>query len=461
MSIFPVAPNLTNTLGFWKRLPLVENSSSGMPHAGRVGMFRVYIPSNFGGILEIGTDDPKRKISIHYPKPDSDRVKDRADKEHTLDAMVKYHVPKGQHGWHYVYIGGPHATAYRVHAMFREVGLAGIEKGKDADPLVPWNFWYFPYSDKANEKFTAWSTKSHLEPCQRYEKAFGKAGVFQWEIDQHHTPFIGDASWVGHCHNSAPASMIFEIPPDAGKDHNGEKFTCEELKFFATEFFGLYGQLDYVWGLPGTGSMGRNGPYQEKRPNDDPALFGKQVIPLIDALRKALLEERLPALVDMRNSNGTEHSEVWNQAVYKYEAWMWETTPHGDWQDIQMKTVLYANEDIMPAGAISSGAPAEIIADGPKSGGVPKDTKPHPKNAQRNEELLFHVFFDNDGKLKKSSKTRWLSTTIRGKSALLHAPRFMFTPKKPATTPISKGDGNPMIDRADILSLLPLRSRFK
>ena len=48
----------------------------------------------------------------------------------------------------------------------------------------------------------------------------------------------------------------------------------------------------------------------------------------------------MPVMMDLRDSSGSDDSAVWNQAVYKYEAHFFETTPHSDWMDLQVKTVF-------------------------------------------------------------------------------------------------------------------------
>jgi hypothetical protein len=299
-----------------------------------------------------------------------------------------------------------------------------------------------------------------LKPCQKYEAAFGKTGVFDWEKAHHNDPSGTAEAWEGHCHNSAPASMIFATPPAGGVTHNGQHFLCEELKFFATEFYGREGVFDYVWGLPGHGSMGRQGFYQENKPADDPVRFGKIIGEFHSQLTRQLLQGREPVMMDLRNESGADHSEVWNQAVFKYEAHLSETKPHSDWTDITVRTVLRANADIMPAGFVSSESPANIVATGPKPGGKPKDTESSTATYKRDQELKYRLIYKNSGKIsERNKKNRWFGVTLEGKPTELHAPRFMFKAEKPTgnITP----DGNPLIDKTDVLTLLKLRDRYK
>jgi len=455
MKTFLVAPNSPNNLSFVRRLPLVEPGAPGISCEGP-GLFTVWVPSKLGGVLEVAASVPA-EVVVRHPKPTSPALKDLAGAEIPRGHRFVYPVRPGEFGWFHVLVGkttGP----YSMNASFTEVGLAREANSDDAEPLVPWNFWYFPNAASRKEK-TAWGS-STLQPCQKYERAFGKAGVLQWEKDNHNDPSGTAESWEGHCHNSAPAAIIFKTPPAAGKKHNGEDFLCEELKFFATEFFGGKGAMDFLWGLPGTGSMGRSGFYQENKPSDDPKRFGRQLGPFWNHLIEHLQKGREAVMMDLRDESGAEHSEVWNQAIYKYEAQMFETEPHGDWMDIQVKMTLRANADILPAGAVSSGSPAKIVASGPRAGGKPKDAVPDLAGHRRDVVLRGRVNFKANGSFyERHKRNEWSSVTTIDGSTDLHAPRFSFKAIRP--TGNSEPDGNPLIESAHVLALLELRDRYK
>src|SRR5262249_941170 len=177
---------------------------------------------------------------------------------------------------------------------------------------------------------------------QHYDTAFGNTGLQDWEKANHNHPGGTAEAWEGHCHNSAFAAFYFVTPPPAGKTVNGVLITCEEIKFLGTEFVGHKKVRTNTWILPGPN---RSGPFHEKTPSDDPKLFSTEVGKFHKAMRDALLLERMPVIMDLRNSAGGDHSEVWNQAVYRYETHYWETLPQNDWLDIQVRTNLNANED--------------------------------------------------------------------------------------------------------------------
>jgi len=344
-------------------------------------------------------------------------------------------------------------------ATFSEIGIAREADRDTADPLIPWNFWYFPYGGTGvDPKFTAWGG-TVLQPCQRYERDSGVTDVYSWEV-AHHDNADGKAQgWWGHCHNAAPASMVFKTPPAAGKKFHIETFLCEELKFFATEYYGRQGTDDFVWGLPGTGPMNRQGFFQEHKPSADPKKFGTVIGDFHRQLQTQLLLKRLPLLMDLRDASGTDNSAVWNQAIYKYTAKMWETPGTNNWLDVTLETKLNANEDSMRPDLSSSGLPAVQVPN-PLGGGPDAIPDTSPGTIRRDQTLDYHLFFKEDGTVDSANAhNEWYGVTLDKDGTDLYAPRFIFAPKKP--TGKSGGDGNPKIVLADALLLLELRDRFK
>ena len=443
-----VAPNLINTLNPAVRLPLLESRAVGLTFEGTFGVFRTWVPSRFGGELEVGCDKPGAEVVVTFQ---DNPVVDAAGAPVPKGSTVKCTVPAGQFGWHDIAVGKV-SGSYRMWATFSEIGIAR----EGADPLIPWNFWYFPYA-RSQAEFTAWGS-SGLHPCTKYETAFGRSGVLQWELDHHNDPSGTQLGWVGHCHNSAPASIIFKTPDPAGKTVGGVAFSCEELKYFAAEFYGRKGNDHFGWGLPETGF--RKGFFQEHKPEDNPKRFGTLIPDFHKAFRSLLRDDQRAGFMDLRDISGGDHSAVWNQAIYKYVAQMWETTPHGDWHDIQVRTTLFGNEDKIPGDFSSSGSPARITATGPGPGGTPKDTfQDSSTPIFRNEILRYRLIYKPDGEINaKHAKNEWQSAETEDGTGL-HAPRFLFVVDKP--TGNSDPDGNTQIDLGDIPALLELRDVFK
>jgi hypothetical protein len=448
-----LAPNLLNSLSFIRRLPLVEDSTKTVSFSG-FGIYMIWVPSRFGGVLEVGCKQATAKIDLTH---NGAAVKDPAGNTPPQASKVTCQVSPGEFGWYFATVSI--IGTLDMWATFVETGLSREQNDENANPLIPWNFWYFPNANSMKE-LTAWGS-SHLKPCQKYESAFGKSDVLAWEKANHNDPSGTTQGWEGHCHNSAYASFYFQTPPPGGKAVHGVTISCEEIKFLATEWVGAMKVRHFVWSLPGLPTDGRGGPFHQKKPADDPVLFGKEVGNFHKSMRDGLLVDRIPLVMDLRNSAGGDHSEVWNQAVYRYVSHYWETLPHGDWKDIQVRTFLNANDDRMRGDFSSSGLPAKVV-NGPKPGGKPQSAEPDAdSNAlKRNQTLLYRVKFKDDGDIDETdSINRWFSVKLDGQAAELHAPRFVIVPDKP--TGNSSSDANVKIDPADVLSILALRDRFK
>jgi len=203
--------------------------------------------------------------------------------------------------------------------------------------------------------------------------------------------------------------------------------------------------------------MGRSGFFQENKPSADPKKFGTLIGDFHRSLQNQILLKRLPLLMDLRDATGSDNSAVWNQAIYKYTAQMWETPASNNWLDITLKTTLNANDDRMNGNCSSTGVPANITPN-PLGGGP--DAVPAAGAIRRDQSLGYHLFFKEDGTLDSgNAKNEWSSVTLDSNGTDLHSPRFMFAPKKPAGN--SSPDGNPNIVVSDVLLLLELRDRFK
>lgn len=205
-------------------------------------------------------------------------------------------------------------------------------------------------------------------------------------------------------------------------------------------------------GLPESGF--RKGFFQENKPEDNPKRFGTLVADFHKAIRTLLVDEQRGGFMDFRDSAGTGPEEVWNQAVYKYVAQMWETTPHGNWHDIQVETTLFANEDSMRPDFTSSGSPATVS-------GNPKDAvlNSDADAIFRNDLTRYRLIFKPDGDINAThANNEWQSVTSADGTGL-YAPRFLFVPQKP--TGNSTPDGNTTIAVGDIAGLLELRDTFK
>jgi len=335
----------------------------------------------------------------------------------------------------------------------------GFARGDHFMPLVPWNFWYYPFSASLPDK-TAYASP-YVDPLGKYEQAFGVAGALAWEEQHHGDPEGTLPGWAGHCHSAAPASILFERPPEDGVEHNGVKFTCEELKFLAAEFYGNYGLTLLTWHLPGKGTPPRGGFFHEHKPSKNPKRFAKAevLIGFLDAMRTWIRDEGKALSMDLRDDRGEDHAAVWTQAVYGYIMRYWQPRA-SDLRVVEAEMELFANQDRWAHGD-DSGMPASLTST--------DDGKivPVPTTTGREQLLRFRLRFLASGQMEKTARDNlWRSATALPNRQLktetdTFAPRFAHVVEKPWPLPHPEATGNPKIERAHVLKLLRLRKAFR
>ena len=221
----------------------MEHPSNSVSFTGSQNVFKIWVPSRFGGLLQVGCKQVGSKIKLTHSGAD---VKDITGKTPTIDSLVNAEIPSGQFGWFTAAVSA-NSGVLDMWARFFENGLSREELTRMQIHSSPGISGYFPFSDGAREK-TAWGSKT-LQPCQKYERAFDETGVLDWE-QAHHRDFQAQ-DWEGHCHNAVFASIYFAPPPDDGIPAKHEVwFTCEELKFLAAEFAGQMKVVDWRFALP-------------------------------------------------------------------------------------------------------------------------------------------------------------------------------------------------------------------
>lgn len=489
-----VARNGSNVLD----LPLTRlklGTESVMP--ADVTRYRVWVPTDTGGDLTITALDGG---TVELRRPLKKVIKPAA-------VHLNYEVPKGEFGEYFVIAK---ATAgQKVLCTFMQTSFAR-DGTRDSDPpLIPWTFWYWPtaqgnmYWDKAGDVMA------------RFGKAFGKdpdackaAEQTDHKTDKVSTiPFF---DWQGHCHLAAPASILFE-EPKAGA-HNGQKFDADELKFLALEFWGNYGRmLPSVWELKRGKPVGKFHLPAYFKPGEpknranlihglkhDPKIgvsneaaedpqANKQLEELADVLIQQgggaagfettinqwmgelaaefyqflidhIRVEKQPVTGDMRAYEpGKGPEEVWNHALFWYEAFYLEHIPDAaageaeDQNDMVISCVLRVNLD----NPLDVGPPARIS--GNKT--IPIDLASH---AYMN---LWRIRFDGAGKIVVTDqRNRWIYIQNSNKEEL-YTPTKLQIVDKPASARITASNpldvGNKFLDREVLKSnLLKLRKRY-
>ncbi|MHC4829884.1 MAG: hypothetical protein ACYTFT_05955, partial [Planctomycetota bacterium] len=117
------------------------------------GLFRVYVPTRDGGKLTLETTAGEIQLMMPDGKPAPAKK----------GSKVEFEVPIGTFGWFGVMVTG--SASYEVSSTFV---IEGAAKDKDGSMLVPWHFFYFPFTEAANG------------PAKRWDEKFGtKADAFE------------------------------------------------------------------------------------------------------------------------------------------------------------------------------------------------------------------------------------------------------------------------------------------
>jgi hypothetical protein len=133
----------------------------------------------------------------------------------------------------------------KVDCTFIQKGYARESAAPNARPFVPWNFHFWPFA----RTFTDGTKNPHAGEAEnilrKYARAFGKSEkvAAEWEHD-HHGLDVGDG-WMGHCHLAAAASILFEQPIARTMDSRAGRgapvaFTEDDLELLATEWVGNF-----------------------------------------------------------------------------------------------------------------------------------------------------------------------------------------------------------------------------
>jgi hypothetical protein len=424
--------------------------------------FRIWVPTNTGGTLTV-RHLGSGQVDLRKP---AKKVLKPAAKE------VVYQVKTGEFGEFFVLADG--ALNEVVECTFVQISFSRDGEGDSDPPLAPWTFYYWPTALKikqsdGSEKTNTWSDQA-ADVMDRYGQAFSLDGAAcrLAEKTDHGTPSVG-AGWEGHCHNSAPASILFEQP--TAITYKGISFDEEEMEYLAAEFFGNFGTFEsgwqlkrgsskpggatarwylpgyfkpggpktrdaFVWGLKKEGYNAASGANSADVIADayissfgSEAAFSTQIeqwmgelaAEFYDNLIQFMRVKKHPLLSNMRSyGGGNGPEEVWNQGYFWYQAWYQENGDTKDEKDMIILFDLRANLDKYP----STGLPAEIIGNDMK----PKDS----------DSLIFNmewrIQFDASGKIVVVDKKNEWRHLKNSSADELYAPSNMLTLAKPVST---------------------------
>ncbi len=267
-------------------------------------------------------------------------------------------------------------------------------------------------------------------------------------------------SWTGHCHNSAPATILFKGPkgdPD---------FPEEDKEHLCAEYFGDFGVTDSNWSLGDTYDRGSK--HHKTRPGDgvDAQKFlGSTAAKFHETLRNVIKKKFDAVMIDMRASfydattPSNAYVQVWNQATYAYRAeFKQKDAKAGEAgkDAIHVENHIFANGDMFT----SEGYPAQVEGNDLKRGA--DGTPVHTSRPGRMLDSQYVMHFSAGEIQAGNAENAWLSHTNLGSAEQIYPPRFMISVRKPLSARNPNGDGNNEIDLADMKTLgIDFRDKYK
>lgn len=359
--------NTSGALGYyssiWQDCARQKVPLGGALHSGaNPGYFKVYMPTKWGGKLKIDTLGGTRS-EVRYP--DGAVFTDAGETEKETG--------ENKQGWYTFEVAG--STDYEVYASFTQDGEAARR---------PWNFYWWAAKasfireplaggngtadstvlagsddlqviamggaaaagadiirsgpngalessaggdDELVQMINLYSTTGVYQPLDKYDARHGTAAR-AWEAANHQSQF----EWCGHCLGCTVASIKLNQPtPAAGSTYNED-----EVEALWCELGENEGHLypDEVGPVP-------PGP---PSPGPDPTDFAA---PTYHRLLEQYVRSAREALYSNMRADGSGSDEVWNHAVYKFEA-TFEEAPGGNEKTLKIANNVSANGDILP-----------------------------------------------------------------------------------------------------------------
>ncbi len=425
-----VAPNNTNTLARpIRRIRLGMNEID----PGGLTQWQIWIPSRGGGKLDITHDAGSNLAFLTLA---GDPVKSAAGK-------LSVTVPRDGHGWYFICSDGNAGT---LTCTFTQTAWSRVSADADADPLIPYNFYYYPYDIQGSAHARV------LDTIARYTSWSGRQPQYcvDWEKNHHcMPPGTPNSGFEGHCHQAAAASAFFPSPPDVTTIggfliFGGEDFDCEQSKILRMEYFGNCGNVHREWSMPGwLGTSAEDSLLSYLKPGGDKgkckeellagltSVFGPEVAELrvaqlskqiggdseiqgsvtrmfgyaaadfYEALVTHMLFDGQPLLSNLRVFHVIWASArgVWNHALFHYEAVFVETPGSDDPRDMTMLCTISANVDEPPPW--KQELPADIVGGivVPSSDGL----------VCRRWEHRWRLFFTDKGRASANVLSQWIS----------------------------------------------------
>jgi len=200
-----VAPNdIQNIYPLAQRVPLGPAGHihyGGTLGPGDAGHFWFYIPTNDPGTVLISLEGGPAAIRL---QDESSKLLIRA-----TGKGVGHELPAWSAGIYHVFITPvrPAQVRFICEGWPRE-GL-----GHGAGPLIPWNFWYYPFNPASGRKGNFDSAAIQKSAMEKFDRAFlpdQLGAAWNWEKNNHVRPKA--EGWEGHCDMASFASVYFEDP---------------------------------------------------------------------------------------------------------------------------------------------------------------------------------------------------------------------------------------------------------
>lgn len=194
----------------------------GNPGPDGTGVYWFYVPTNYPGALVItiaGGATSRMKLTRN-----GEEVTQREAN------TIVFDLPDTSDGFYQLEMRP--VRPVRVRFM-----IEGWPKEADGSPLIPWNFWYFPFRSGAVKEPSFHSESVQRTAMAKHDRAFlpdSMGATLRWE-EQNHIKSDA-ASWEGHCGMASYASVYFQQP--VPRTIRGVSFTRDELELLASEWAG-------------------------------------------------------------------------------------------------------------------------------------------------------------------------------------------------------------------------------
>lgn len=272
------------------------------------GDFKVYVPTRWGGTLNIELKNPTSGVISDLRYPDGTPYEPNSE------------TGENNHGWYKFRVTG--SDHYTVKTTFTQTGEA---KNR------PWNFYWWSKHHTPREP-SLFSQRGLFRPLEKYDMRHGtRARNWEEAYDQK------ALSWGGHCYGAAVASIVLKQPrPVLGSAYNRDELEGLWAELGEHKLHDRLGIDEIPAGPPEPGQ-------------DKTDLHA----PRVQLTLEYFLKSKQQALVsDLRALPckllaDCDEDQRWNHAVYKFKA-VFREADGGDERVIDIENTVFANAEFEP-----------------------------------------------------------------------------------------------------------------